>query len=86
MKKALLTIALVATLGLCASAQTDGYFRNNANEDNGTRTSSGISGTTPALPSGGVGARNDDQRAPLGSGLLVMTVLGGAYMLRRSQK
>lgn len=86
MKKALLTIALVATLGLCASAQPDGFFRNDGNGDNGTRTSSGISGTTPALPGGGVGAKNADQPAPLGSGLLVMTVLGGAYLLRRSQK
>lgn len=84
MKKALLTIALVATLGLVANAQPDGFFRNDGNGDNGTRTD--ISGTTPALPSGGVGARNDDQPAPLGSGLLVMTVLGGAYLLRKQEK
>lgn len=86
MKKALLTIALVATLGLVANAQPDGFFRNDGNEDNGNRTSSGISGTTPRLPRGGTGTSNDDQDAPLGSGLLVMTVLGGAYLLRKQEK
>mgnify|MGYP003369691665 CR=1 FL=1 len=84
MKKALLTIALVATLGLVANAQPDGFFRNDGNGDNSTRTD--ISGTTPALPSGGVGAINRDQPAPLGSGLLVLTVLGGAYLLRKQEK
>ena len=84
MKKVLLTIALVATMGLVANAQPDGFFRNDGNGDNGTRTD--ISGTTPALPGGAVGAINRDQPAPLGSGLLVMTVLGGAYLLRKQEK
>lgn len=84
MKKALLTIALVATLGLVANAQPDGFFRNDGNGDNGTRTD--ISGTTPALPSGGVGTRNDDQPAPLGSGLLILTALGAGYAVTRRRE
>lgn len=81
MKKILFTIALVITMVFSVSAQ-DGFFRD-SNDNYGDRTD--VSGTTPALPRGTVGLVNADQPAPLGSGLLVMTVLGGAYLLRRRE-
>ena len=56
MKKIIFAIAIVLTIGFSASAQSDGFFR--GGDGGGNRTD--ISGTTPALPQGGVGVRNDD--------------------------
>ena len=81
MKKIIFAIAIVLTIGFSASAQSDGFFR--GGDGGGNRTD--ISGTTPALPQGGVGVRNDDQPAPLGSGLLVLTALGAGYAFSRKR-
>ena len=84
MKKILLTV-LVFTMVLGASAQTDGFFKDGAGEQNDNRLSSGTS--LPGLPRGnGVGATNDDQTAPLGSGLLVLTALGAGYAVSRKNR
>ena len=86
MKKILLAIALVMTMALSASAQ-DGFFR--SGESYGDRTGSGsgeISGVTPAFPGGGVGEHGNDQPAPLGSGLIILTALGAGYAIKRSRE
>ena len=80
MKKIVFAIVLVLTIGLSASAQ-DGFFRSGG--DNMDRTDSN---QTPALPQGNVGEKNDDQPAPLGSGLLVLTALGAGYAVSRRKK
>ena len=79
MKKIVFAIVLVLTIGLRASAQ-DGFFRSGG--DNMDRT---VSDQTPALPQGSVGEKNDDQPAPLGSGLLVLTALGAGYAVLRKK-
>ncbi len=81
MKKILLVTALVLAIGLSASAQ-DGFFRGGY-DDSGDRGT-----TTPLLPGYGVGENNNDQpgTAPLGGGLLVLTVLGAGYALTRKRK
>ena len=83
MKKIVLTIALVITLGLSASAQSDGFFRGGS--DAGSNDRAG--GAMPILPSGNVGTVNSDQpaTAPLGSGLLVLTALGAGYALAKKR-
>ena len=87
MKKILLTIALVLTMVLGASAQSDGFFKNYRDDVYGDRGGTGSDPLMPALPGGGVGAYNTDQGAPLGSGLLVLTALGAGYAVaRRRQK
>ena len=83
MKKILLVTALVLAIGLSASAQ-DGFFRGGY-DDSGDRGTS-ISNTTPRLPGDGVGANNDDQSAPIGGGLLVLTALGAGYAVSRRKK
>ena len=83
MKKIIFAIAIVLTMGFSVNAQSDGFFRG-GDDGGGNRTD--ISGTTPALPQGGVGVRSDDQPAPLGSGLLVLTALGAGYALTRKRK
>ena len=86
MRKALLTIAIVLTMVLGASAQSDGFFKNYRDDVYGDRGGSGSDPLMPALPGGGVGAYNTDQGAPLGSGLLVLTALGAGYALRKRRE
>ena len=86
MRKALLTIAIVLTMVLGASAQSDGFFKNYRDDVYGDRGESGSDPLMPALPGGGVGAYNTDQGAPLGSGLLMLTALGAGYALRKRRE
>ena len=82
MKKIIFAIAIVLTISFSASAQSDGFFR--GGDGGGNRTD--ISGTTPLLPQGGVGASNSDQTGvPLGSGLLILTALGTGYAVTRKR-
>ena len=61
-----------------AKAQSDGFFRDGGVDDYSGRTDS----PTPLVPTGQVGTI-PDTNAPLGGGLLILAVLGGAYTLRR---
>ena len=83
MKKILLVLVVLMTMCLGANAQSDGFFR-----DGGDYSNRGeISGDqpTPLLPGFGVGYTSNDQpaTAPLGSGLLILTALGGAYLFHK---
>ena len=81
MKKVLVTLSLILTLGLGASAQSDAFFSyNDVNDQN--RQSYSL-GDMPALPMRG---QNTDQNAPIGSGLLILAGLGVAYAARRKEK
>ena len=75
MKKVLVTLSLVLTLGLGASAQSDAFFSYN-DVDNQNRQSNGL----PGLPMRG---QSEDQSAPVGSGLLILAGMGLAYGLKR---
>ena len=79
MKKIILAIVLVLTIGFGASAQRDGFFTSGNNNDMNR------AGEMPMLPGGGVGANGTDQPAttPLGSGLLVLTALGAGYAIKK---
>lgn len=84
MKRIVLSIAVVLTLGLSANAQSqsDGFFKStyqDANEE--ART-----GTGRALPGVPEFGGNVDKPAPLGSGLLLLAGMGAAYALRRKNK
>ena len=81
MKKIVLTIALVISISFASSAQHDGFFTG-GNDGSGARDISN-SGTMPKLPTGGVGAENNDMPAPVGSGLLILTALGAGYAMRK---
>ena len=84
MKKILLAIAIIATLGLTASAQrgNDGFFNNftydNYNRD-GDQLEAPVHGFT------GYAQGNGDP-APLSGGLLVLTALGAGYMVAKRRK
>ena len=83
MKKILLAIALVMTLGFGAKAQielNDAFFNDWAESDR--LAGSGFSFVLPT--SHGFG--EDTPSAPLGSGLLVLTALGAGYALKKKHE
>ena len=78
MKKILFAIAFVMMV-VIANAQSDSFFKSdNSNAGNGNRDDFGM-----ALPSHGA---TDDQQAPLGSGMLVLTALGAGYAIARRKR
>ena len=80
MKRIILAIALVITIGFGASAQTDGFF---GGDDGGySDRTTGM----PIVPGDAVGNLTHDENganAPLGDGLVVLTVLGVGYARKR---
>lgn len=84
MKKVLLTAALVIAMGLGVNAQTqDGFFKDYNGVGNGLRAEGDLD--MPVVPSQH-GLSGDLNGAPVGSGLLVLTVLGGAYAIARRKE
>ena len=88
MKKILLAVAIVLTVGLAASAQggRDSFFMDWDDVSNGLDRMDDPSSLTfnPTLPY----EHNLDNNlsAPLGSGLLVLTALGAGYAVARRRK
>ena len=90
MKKLALTFAIVLGLGLTSFADPEGLFNRAGNAEsnaggntifNGSAKSGDVS--TPALPAHGL---SDNQNAPLGSGIAVLTALGAAYLVGKRRK
>lgn len=90
MKKILLAVVLVLTVGLCASAQRgerDGFFNDWSDVSNGLDEFDDFNnglyrGGGPNTPGHGGG----DTPAPLGSGLVVLTALGAGYALKKRRE
>ena len=88
MKKQIMTIAIVLGLSMTSFAQ-GGLFHRGANVDgepsevsftgNGTRGA----GDTPMLPNHGLA---DNQNAPLGSGIVLLTALCAGYVVAKRRK
>ena len=91
MKKLALTIAILLGLGLSTFANPNGglFQRGMVDEEyygmgyynNGMRTNS----NNPLLPTHGA-ITNQDADAPLGSGLAVLALLGGAYLVGKRHR
>lgn len=79
MKKILFLITVILTLALNASAQSDSFFKSDVNS--GHRDVE----IMPHAPAGELG-HIPDSEVPLGSGLLIMTALGCACVLRKKLK
>ena len=79
MKKLILTTAIVLGLGLTSFADPNGggVFQR-GNEAGGTRD-----GLFPELPAHG---QTGNQAAPLGTGVMVLTALGAAYLVGKRRK
>ena len=78
MKKILFVLVVLMTMCFSANAQSDGFFKSGGSENYSGRTET----PTPLIPGTAPGT-TPDSNAPLGSGLLILAVLGGAYTLRR---
>ena len=83
MKKKIFVLALVMTMAFCANAQRDGFFSDWQYED---RTISDPNGLGLSLPNTTIGSNENSNGAPLGSGLLILTALGGGYALIRNKQ
>lgn len=80
MKKILLVLSLVMAVAFGANAQ-DGFFRG----DNSMQRTGTPGVDEPLVPHGTVGGILDQEAAPLGSGLLVLTALGAVYLVRKKR-
>ena len=80
MKKTLFALAMVMTMGLCANAQSDGWFRSGVEYYEERLSSDDINISMPKHD------QNTDQGAPLGSGLLILTAMGAGYTLKKRNK
>jgi len=78
MKKLALTIAIVLTMGLGASAQSLLQKEEDLDFRDSPRS------TTPVIPN--FGETNDGDATPLGSGIAVLLGLGAAYMVAKKRK
>lgn len=91
MKKTAFILAILLGLGLSTFADpTGGLFNRGNNMANGSGGSTFFNGgtrdssvDTPALPLHG---ESDNQDAPLGSGIAVLTALGAAYLVGKRRK
>lgn len=80
MKKILIAIAIVLTIGFSANAQgRDGFFSTYDNDNYENRDPVSLSLNFPNH------FDNTDNDAPLGSGLLVLTALGAGYAVARKK-
>ena len=80
MKNILFAIAIVLTLGLTANAQgRDGFFNMSDNDAYMPREGSDPSFVLPNH------FDSNDNDAPLGTGLLIMTALGAGYAVARNK-
>ena len=82
MKKLIFAIVMIMTLSVNASAQKDGFFGWNNNDENTDRYVD--NGQSFLLPS--AHGETTDQNAPLGSGLLVLGALGVGYAVIKRKK
>ena len=80
MKKLLLTTAIILGLGLTSFADPNGggMFQRGEGERISFRD-----GATPALPTHGA---TTNQPAPLGTGIMVLTALGAAYLVGKKHR
>ena len=75
MKKLMMTTAIVLGLAMTSFAQGGSMFHRE-NSGNG-------SPLTPGLP---IHGENENQNAPLGSGIAMLTVLGAAYAVAKKRR
>jgi len=80
MKKLALTIGIVLTMGLCASAQS--LLQREDNDGGGFRDDPGL--TIPTIPNYGQ-TGDQDGETPLGSGILLLAGMGAAYLLKNKK-
>ena len=86
MKKLVLTTAIILGLSMTTFADGGGLFQRGANpeEENGmgNRTTTG----QPTLPGHNQSGNQDGDEVPVGTGIAVLAVLGGAYLMGKKRR
>ena len=86
MKKLVLTTAIILGLSMTTFADGGGLFQRGANpeEENGmgNRTTTG----QPTLPGHNQSGNQDGDEVPVGTGIAVLAVLGGAYLIGKKRR
>lgn len=86
MKKLVLTIAIVLGLSMTTFADGGGLFQRGVNpeEENGFfgRNTTGM----PMLPDHNAIGNQDGDEVPVGTGIAVLAVLGGAYLVAKKRR
>lgn len=82
MKKIIFAIAIIFVLSLGANAQRDGFFSKDSNWGNSYRETP--NDDVPMFPNSH--GTTDNIEAPLGTGLLILTALGGVYAITRKKR
>ena len=91
MKKLVMTTAIVLGLAMTTFAQGGSMFHRENSGDNGNAVyqdrsffaKEGSGPLTPGLPTHGL---NENQNAPLGSGIVLLTALGAAYLVGKKRR
>ncbi len=85
MKKLVLTTAIILGLSMTTFADGGGLFQRGANpeEENGmgNRTTG-----QPTLPGHNLSGNQDGDEVPVGTGIAVLAVLGGAYLIGKKRR
>lgn len=87
MKKLALTIAIILGLGMTTFADGGGLFQRGTTPEQevGIFGKGGRNTTLPALPNHNL-QTDQDADAPLGSGIAMLAVLGGAYLVGKRRR
>ncbi len=85
MKKLTLTIAIVLGMAMTSFADPNGggLFQRGTTSEREGWYGSRETPSTPMLPNHGL---NDNADAPLGTGIALLTALGGAYLVAKRRK
>ena len=86
MKKLTLTIAILLGLGMTSFAEGGGLFNRANSAGSNTYFTEGreiTDNSTPALP---VHGSDQNQDAPLGSGIVLLTAMGAVYLVGKRRK
>ena len=92
MKKLTITLALVLGLAMTTFAQGGSMFHRENSGDNGNAVYqdrsyfSKADGDTPIMPGLPIHGSNESQNAPLGSGIVLLTALGAAYLVGKKRR
>ena len=92
MKKLTITLALVLGLAMTSFAQGGSMFHRENSGDNGNAVYqdrsyfSKAGGDTPLTPGLPIHGQTSSQDAPLGSGIVLLTALGAAYLVGKKRR
>ncbi len=91
MKKLVMTTAIILGLSLTTFADGGGMFHRANSGDNGNAVYQDGSyfskeGGTPMMPGLPIHGQSDNQNAPLGSGIALLTALGAAYLVGKKRR